>query len=37
MSVGQTVIVRMAVIEKKVHSNPHHTENENIHILNEMF
>lgn len=25
------------VIGKKVHSNSHHTENENINILNEMF
>ena len=37
MSVEQIVIVRMAVIEKKVHSNSHHTKNENINILNEMF
>lgn len=33
----QTARVRMAVIGKKVHSNSHHTENENINILNEMF
>jgi len=37
MSMEQIAIVRMAVIEKKVHSNSHHTENENINILNEMF
>lgn len=37
MSVEQIVIVRIAVIEKKVHSNSHHTVNENINILNEMF
>lgn len=37
MSMEQIVIVRMAIIEKKVHSNSHHIENENINILNEMF
>lgn len=37
MSMEQIAIVRMAVIEKKVHSNSHDTENENINILNEMF
>lgn len=37
MSVEQIAIARMAVIAKKVHSNSHHTENENINILNEMF
>lgn len=37
MSVGQIAIVRMAVTEKKVHSNSHPPENENINILNEMF
>lgn len=33
----QSAIVRMAIIGKKVHSNSHHAENENINILNEMF
>lgn len=33
----QIAIVRMTVIGKKVHSNSHHPENENINILNEMF
>lgn len=37
MSVELTVIVKMTIIAKKVHSNSHHTGNENMNILNELF